>query len=55
MMEYQATHASPQRHFRNAVLAGKEPCPTVVALLESLGIDTNELQARLIQSREMVS
>lgn len=51
-MEYQVKHSSPYRAFRTAVLAGRQPASTTVAQLEALGVNTDELQARLIQSKE---
>jgi hypothetical protein len=51
-MEYQATHSSPNRIFRAAILNGVTPPADVVAKLEAMGINTGELEARLRQSVE---
>lgn len=51
-MEYQVQHTSAAREFRNAVLSGVEPSITARAQLEARGINTNELEARIRQSRE---
>lgn len=51
-MEYQTQHTSAAREFRNAVLSGVEPSITSRATLEARGINTDELEYRLRQSRE---
>jgi hypothetical protein len=53
-MEYQVKHSSPHRTFRAAVLNGHEPPAAVVAVLQSQGVDTAELEARIRQSVEHV-
>lgn len=48
-MEYQAKHTSPDRIFRAAVLNSVPVPETARALLQAQGIDTHELEARLLQ------
>lgn len=52
-MEYQTKHSSSSRNFRNDVLRGVEPSIIDRATLEARGIDTQALEARIRQSREM--
>jgi hypothetical protein len=52
-MEYQAKHSTAARDFRKAVLDGVEPSIIARATLEARGINTDELETRIRQSREL--
>jgi hypothetical protein len=48
-MEYQAKHSSPDRIFRAAVLNGTPVPEQTRAVLEARGVNTSELEARILQ------
>jgi hypothetical protein len=52
-MEYQTKHSSASRNFRNDVLRGVEPTIIDRATLEARGIDTEALEQRIRQSKEI--
>jgi hypothetical protein len=52
-MEYQTKHSSASRNFRNDVLRGVELTIIDRAILEARGIDTEALEQRIRQSKEI--